>query len=232
VVLTYSLESDIEGKTVEEAREIVRKRIEEIRITDTRKEWLSERIKGLIMYNIERSDYYEGYRTRYLTLSAQLIAFSVAFVSLVTTFVSPTPFLMLFGATILLILCIFNVVLYLKESVFPGYVHRSVSDVPWYYRYNLKRWNKEKSMYLGKRDDQTKDYLLDLYDNERRRIFETEDAAIKGDIEQLTILYVITSYKVRFSDRMQQILSFALLSFGIFSACQLVLFALRFFTMG
>ncbi len=77
-------------------------------------------------------------------------------------------------------------------------------------------------MYVGTKDEQTKNYLLDLYENELKRINENNNDAIKQDIEQLTILYVITSYKVRFSDRMQQILAFAVVSFGILSACQLV----------
>jgi len=187
------------------------------------KDWISQRVDELILYAIGRSDYYEDYRTRYLTLSAELLAFSVAFLSLVRSFVSPLPILILFGAALLLLMCLLNLLLYLKESVYPDYVHRSVSDVPWYYRYNLNRW-KEKGKYVGKEDDQKKKYLLDLYDNIIKRVSDTKEKAIKQDIEQLTILFVITAYKVKFSERMQRILTFGLVSFGIFSLLQLVLF--------
>lgn len=123
-------------------------------------------------------------------------------------------------------MCVLNVVLYLKESVYPGYAHRAVSDVPWYYLYNLRRLNREKNRYTGENEEKRTNYLLDLYENITKRIAETKEKAIKSDIEQLTILYVITSYKVRFSDRMQRILSFGILSFGIFSGFQLILLML------
>ncbi len=203
----------------------MRKEINALKVTSDNPK-ISDRVKELVLYSIERCDYYENYRTKYLTLSAELLAFSVGFLSLMSSIISPVPFLILLGTSILLFMCVLNVILYLKESVYPGYVHRSVSDVPWYYLYNLKRMNSAKNRYLGKPEERRKNYLLDLYENTRKRVSETNEKGIKADIEQLTILYVITAYKVRFSDRMQRILSFGILSFGIFSGFQLILLLL------
>jgi len=217
-----SLESRIKDKKLNDALAIVRKEINSVSIVGD-KELISERIKTLILYSIERIDYYEDYRTRCLTLSTQLLIFSVAFLTLVVNIVSPFPFLVIFGTLILFLMCVLNVGLYLKESVYPGYVHRSVSDVPWYYLYNLKRMNRETKRYTGKQDEQRKNYLLDLYENIRKRVKDTEGNRIKEDIEQMTILYVITAYKVRFSGRMRSLLSFGIISFGMFSGLQLLL---------
>jgi hypothetical protein len=175
-----------------------------------------DRVKSLIIYTIARVDYYEDYRTRFLGFSATLLGFAVAFATFLYRYVGMNAFL--FIATISLIFtCLVNVALYLWHSIYPSYPHRPIAKSPWYYMYNLYRLDKNKSDYSGRSDTKATKWLLDFRDNVKKIAGQTKQEALIEDIEQLVILYIITAYKKKFSEYMQNVLAIGLLLFAFFS---------------
>jgi hypothetical protein len=101
----------------------------------------TDRLKTLILYSIERVDYYEDYRHRYLTISTALIAFSITFITFIYKDIgilnAPNLIGFIIGASILAIFCFINIFFYLFNSIYPNYPHRPIAKSSWFYRYNL-----------------------------------------------------------------------------------------------
>lgn len=205
--------ADDRVQTLEQLDTSIRQEIKGLKFQN--EDFALDRIKSLIIYTIARVDYYEDYRTRFLAFSGTLLGFAVAFATFLYKYVGMSAFL--FIATISLIFaCLVNVALYLWHSIYPAYPHRPIAKSPWYYLYNLYRLDK-RGDYSGKSDTKARKWLLDFQDNVKKIAGQAKQEALIEDIEQLVILYIITAYKKRFSEYMQNVLVIGLLLFGVFS---------------
>jgi hypothetical protein len=181
-------------------------------------DFLAERVRALISYSIDRVDYYEDYRTRFLAYSGSLLAFSSAFAAFIISYQripkNSLPYLLL-GVAVLICTCLISALLYFHDSIYPSYPHRPVSQTQWYYLYNLNRFNRVAQNYLGNSTAKTRQWLLDLRDNIRKLSEQGKKEMVFDDIEQLVILYIITAYKKNFAERMQNTLTVGIIVFSI-----------------
>jgi hypothetical protein len=208
--------TDYDNMSPDDLAKLLSEELSETQVKDL--DSLAERVRALISYSIDRVDYYEDYRTRFLSYSGTLLAFSVAFAAFMVRYSGlPQNVLQIFvfGAVLLMVACLADAGFYLWDSINPSYPHRPVAQTQWYYMYNLPRLDGSKGDYTGDAASKARSWLLDFKDNVKKMSEQGKKEMVLDDIEQLVMLYIITAYKKRFAERMQNALTLGIIAFGV-----------------
>ena len=163
-----------------------------------------ERVGRMIEYEVDRVDYYEGVRTRHFTFSVSMLGFGLAVLAFGANYILNDSnlfsivVLFLFSPALVLITTAFVCVIVYFYHTNYDFPYRVVAESPWYYHYSIHNFMKRKK-YTRKPEEITSDYFGDLKYNIEKRGNEQKEDALKEDIEQLVLLYVLSGYKKLFS---------------------------------
>jgi hypothetical protein len=182
----------------------------------------------MIQYAIGRHDYWEEYRTRYLTIATALVSVAAAAVAILVTAKVGLTAIGIYGSFIILGCTGGYMLRKFQKETSPDYPYRSVSKVTsWIYFYPLVRNEKLLRDSLPKtaakelREQAAKDYLTGLEKFTKDWSSMNEWEHIQEDIEQVLILFTLQAYKRMLARQMAQIfetgiiVSAVLLVFGI-----------------
>jgi hypothetical protein len=189
---------------------------------------IHDRLWNMIQYAIGRHDYWEEYRTRYLTIATALVSVAAAAVAILVTAKVGLTAIGIYESFIILGCTGGYLLRKFQKETSPDYPYRSVSKVTsWIYFYPLVRNEKLLRDSLPKtaskelREQAAKDYLTGLEKFTRDWSSMNEWEHIQEDIEQVLILFTLQAYKRLLARGMAQIfetgiiVSAVLLVFGI-----------------
>jgi preprotein translocase subunit Sec61beta len=189
---------------------------------------IHDRLWNMIQYAIGRHDYWEEYRTRYLTIATALVSVAAAAVAILVTAKVGLTAIGIYGSFIILGCTGGYMLRKFQKETSPDYPYRSVSKVTsWIYFYPLVRNEKLLRDSLPKtaakelREQAAKDYLTGLEKFTKDWSSMNEWEHIQEDIEQVLILFTLQAYKRMLARQMAQIfetgiiVSAVLLVFGI-----------------
>ena len=179
-----------------------------------------DRLWNMIQYAIGRHDYWEEYRTRYLTIATALVSVAAAAVAILVTAKVGLMATGIYGSFIILGCTGGYMLQKFQKETSPDYPYRSVSKVTsWIYFYPLVRNEKLLRDSLPKtaskelREQAAKDYLTGLEKFTKDWSSMSEWEHIQEDIEQVLILFTLQAYKRMFAKAMAQILQSGLILF-------------------
>jgi hypothetical protein len=183
--------------------------------TDERKA-AQERLWNMIQYAIGRHDYWDAYRTRYLTIATALMAVAAAASGiLANTKAWGFAVGVLYVSFIVLAATGFLLVYRFKTDTSPDYPYRNEARVrSWIHLYTLGK----NARLLDLTSQNARDLAANQYVNNLNTFTHnwaamSEWEHMQEDLEQVLILYVLQAYKREFAKRMAFILEIGLLVF-------------------
>ena len=184
----------------ERVREIVVPRvIESLKNSFGEPSRASYRLERMIGYAIDRFDWYEDQRHRYLQIGLSLIGFAAAYSVLVwrinSILTDPTSVLSAIGAVVLISCGLLLVHEYAKLTS-PDYTYRAIADIrSWYFKYTLP---ENLPMVLSKKHDlkvtqvrAVGKALIEAVDSWAKLNASGDWAFVAEDIEQVFILHFL-----------------------------------------
>ena|SRR3989442_1332474 len=181
-----------------------KKRLESMSTDD--KKVIRDRLWNMIQYAIGRHDYWENYRTRYLTIATALFAVAATGISiLVNAKITGVAAALLFAAFIDLGATGLYIIYRFRKETTPDYPYRKEAEVKsWIYLYTLPPNGKVLIDFKSNvaRKKAAKKYVESLQDFSTRWMKLTEEERMQEDLEQVLILYTLQAYKREFVKRL------------------------------
>jgi hypothetical protein len=185
------------------------------------KKAIQERLWNMIQYAIARHDYFDDYRTRYLTIATALVSVAGAVVAILVSAKIGLSALGIYASFIVLGGTGVYMFWRFQVETSPNYPYRKVSKVTsWIYFYNLIRNEKLLRESLPEsaselREQAAQDYLagLEKFTTDWSSMNEWEH--VQEDIEQVLILFTLQAYKRMFARGMARIFQRGLILFAL-----------------
>jgi hypothetical protein len=175
---------------------------------------IRERLYKMIQYAIDRHDWYENQRHRFLALSLGLLAIvatlSPVLASLAAAIPTPVPAAAVASLVWISITAFLMIVIY-SRLIGPPYPYRGLADIrSWIFRYSFSagasapRLSKRESV----AENQVKE-VLDAFKNFKRRWLEIAQKPtnfLAEDLEQVFILHLLQKHRADNLNKMTKIL--------------------------
>lgn len=187
----------------------------------------------MIQYAIGRHDYWEEYRTRYLTIATALVSVAAAVVAILVTAKIGLSALGIYASFVVLGGTGVYLLQKFQEETSPDYPYRYASKVTsWIYFYPLVRNEKLLRDSLPKtaskelREQAARDYLTGLEKFTKDWSSMNEWEHIQEDIEQVLILFTLQAYKRMLAKGMARIFETGIILSALLLAIGITLYAL------
>jgi hypothetical protein len=212
--------------------ETIKKRFSEARPEE--RTAIQQRLWNMIQYAISRHDYWENYRTRYLTIATALVSVAAAGLAiLVNARIVGFSALGIHASFIALGGTGVYIIWRFREETSPDYPYRKVAEVKsWIYFYTLIRNEKLLRESLPEkapnavREKAAQEYLSGLQKFTTEWTSMNEWEHIQEDLEQVLILFTLQAYKRMFARGMAHIFESGVILFVLLFAAGVLVYAL------